>query len=69
MSAKFFIRLFCLGATLTLNNNGKTEREIFLISDVSEKIIDAIGLDPYMQKMFLVVLKIISFNYDLSWSH
>lgn len=54
MSAKFFIRLFCLGATLALNNNGKTEREIFLISDVSEKIIDAIGLDPYMQKMFLV---------------
>lgn len=54
MSAKFFIRLFCLGATLSLNNNGKTEREIFLISDVSEKIIDAIGLDPYMQKMFLV---------------
>lgn len=54
MSAKFFIRLFCLGATLTLNNRGKTEREIFLFSDVSEKMIDAIGLDPYMQKMFLV---------------
>lgn len=54
MSGKFFIRLFCLGATLTLNNNWKTEREIFLISDVSEKIVDAIGLDPYMQKMFLV---------------
>lgn len=54
MSARFFIRLFCLGATLTLNNRGKTEREIFLFSDVSEKIIDAIGLDPYMQKMFLV---------------
>lgn len=52
MSAKFFIRLFCLGATLTLNNRGKTE--IFLFSDVSERIIDAIGLDPYMQKMFLV---------------
>lgn len=48
MSVKFFIRLFCLGVILILNNNGKIEREIFLISDVFEKIIDVIGLDLYM---------------------
>lgn len=48
MSVKFFIRLFFWGVILILNNNGKIEREIFLISDVFEKIIDVIGLDLYM---------------------